>query len=236
MTTDTATETSKVLNLLEKFINARPRLDPADYGMARGQTPDRKQWFQNYRAMRGDQNTIRKDGTRARKLLEKARIYPENWPALEEAFRRAFSGRLSYKDGELEYCTGQYYPTEYRAAAAAVLECYVHEVRPKFTPPRGKIFTNAAEIKAASKAAGSHYFEPSTMRFFRSRVLPSVFHGPGGCFFVTSEQYTGSTHTEPRKYTVRKFNVETADVDTVGDFNTKSRTQAIREARELSGV
>ena len=227
-------ETSKALELLEKFINQRPRLDPADYGMARGQTPDRKQWWENYKAMRGDQNAIRKDGTRARTLLEQARMYPENWPALEESFRRAFSGRLSYKNGELDYCTGQYYPTEYRAAAAAVLEQYVHEVRPKFTPPAGKVFSTASEIKAASKAAGSHFFDRSTMRFFRSRILPTVYHGPGGCYFVTSEQYIGSQYTEPRKYTVRKFDVETADIDTVGPFNEMSRTEALRTARKLS--
>jgi hypothetical protein len=44
---------------------------------------------------------------------------------LQEAFR-AFSGRLSLVEGpggsvSCDYCTGQYFPTEYRAAACAVL-------------------------------------------------------------------------------------------------------------------
>ena len=44
-----------------------------------------------------------------------------------EAAQRAFSGRLSVKradDGRIriEYCTGQYWPTEYRKACAAVLD------------------------------------------------------------------------------------------------------------------
>lgn len=48
-----------------------------------------------------------------------------------EASKRAFSGRLTLvrsraHDGEsdhytIDYCTGQYWPTEYRAACAAVL-------------------------------------------------------------------------------------------------------------------
>lgn len=46
--------------------------------------------------------------------------------ALRAAFRDAYSGRLTLverPDGAvgLDYCTGQYWPTEYRAAACAVL-------------------------------------------------------------------------------------------------------------------
>jgi hypothetical protein len=40
---------------------------------------------------------------------------------LTAAFPRAFSGRLSWDGAKLDYCTGQYWPTEYRAAACAVL-------------------------------------------------------------------------------------------------------------------
>lgn len=59
---------------------------------------------------------------------------------LAAAFRGAFSGRLTLRTAadrriELDYCTGQYWPTEYRLAAAAVLrsviwdymrDCYAH--------------------------------------------------------------------------------------------------------------
>ncbi len=40
--------------------------------------------------------------------------------ALKEAFR-AFSGRLTWDGKRLDYCTGQYFPTEYCKAACAVL-------------------------------------------------------------------------------------------------------------------
>jgi hypothetical protein len=40
-----------------------------------------------------------------------------------QAAPRAFSGRLSVDEtGRVDYTTGQYFPTEYRAACAAVLE------------------------------------------------------------------------------------------------------------------
>lgn len=44
---------------------------------------------------------------------------------LIEASRRAYSGRLTLnktdKGYEIDYCTGQYWPTEYRRAACAML-------------------------------------------------------------------------------------------------------------------
>jgi hypothetical protein len=52
-----------------------------------------------------------------------ARVTGEN---LREAGGRTFSGRLTFtKGGEVEYCTGQYWPTEYRKAATAVLNLAV---------------------------------------------------------------------------------------------------------------
>lgn len=229
------TKVMETLDKLEKFINQRPILDPADYGLGRGQTPGRKQWFEDFRAFEKEKRDISKDGTRARKALAEARNLPANWEALQDAFKSAFSGRLSYTDGELDYCTGQYYPTEYRKAAATVLEHYNHAVRLKFAPPQGRIFEHASQIKGASQAAGSHFFDKGSMRFFRSRVLPTVFHGPGGCYFVTSEQFEGSNgHRAERKYTVRKFDVLTAEIDTVGKFNELTRAEALQQARALA--
>ena len=38
-----------------------------------------------------------------------------------EASQWAFSGRMTWTDAGWNYCTGQYWPTEYRAAVVAVL-------------------------------------------------------------------------------------------------------------------
>jgi hypothetical protein len=62
----------------------------------------------------------------ARTLLRSVELSSITAPELLEAFS-AFCGRLQItaadKPGEyrLDYCTGQYWPTEYRKAAAAVL-------------------------------------------------------------------------------------------------------------------
>jgi hypothetical protein len=74
-------------------------------------------------------------------------------------------------------------------------------------------------IKAANERAGNFFFSPDTMRYFRSRVLPTVTQGPGGVYFVTSEgisNFGGRGWTRARRFTVRVFNPKTADVNTVG--------------------
>jgi len=90
-----------------------------------------------------------------------------------------------------------------------------------------------ADIKAANKAAGKFFFERDTMRFFKSRACRAVYQGPGGVFFVTSEQ--GPTADDKRRYTVRQFNPDTGEVDTAGEFQAFAAEHAARaEARRLA--
>lgn len=107
-----------------------------------------------------------------------------------------------------------------------------------------------SEIERLAGQMGSHYFEPDTMRFFRSRVDWHVWPGADGWYFVTSEQHKGFDGTmRPRLYSVRRFHYETpandqmgefsgVDFDTVGEFQayptlTRARTAA-RKAAEAS--
>ena len=97
-----------ILGELAAFAASRPRLEYGNYG-------DRA----SYRAeVRG----ITKDLHHARALLTAARLSGVTEAQLVTAFR-AFSGRLSWDGKRLDYCTGQYYPTEYRKAVCAVLAC-----------------------------------------------------------------------------------------------------------------
>lgn len=50
------------------------------------------------------------------------------------------------------------------------------------------------------KASNPMWFSPGAMRFFNTQVDDRVYEGPGGIYFVTSEEY--DTHS-PRRYTVR---------------------------------
>ncbi len=83
------------------------------------------------------------------------------------------------------------------------------------------------DIELRNRQKGFHWFDPSSKRFFRSRYGQAVYHGPGGIYFVSSEQFVSSTgKTSERAFTVRSFNPETGDVRSVGEFNVLTRTRA----------
>jgi hypothetical protein len=86
------------------------------------------------------------------------------------------------------------------------------------------------EIKEAVRAAGSHWFDPGSMRFFGTRVLPEVYQGGGGVFFVTSEQ---PPHGE-RQYSVRQFDPDSAGIRTFGEFCAMSKRQAVTSAKRAA--
>jgi hypothetical protein len=67
-------------------------------------------------------------------------------------------------------------------------------------------------IKEANKEAGQHFFDRSTMRFFKSKIASR--RPLGGRFFITSEQQEWNS---PRKYTVREA-LENGSIKTVGSF------------------
>ena len=100
-------EREKILSALDGFMSQRPGLEFANYG--------------DVSAYRSESRAITQDLHHARRLLAavswRSSITADN---LKEAFR-AFSGRLSWDGSRLDYCTGQYFPTEYRKAVCAVL-------------------------------------------------------------------------------------------------------------------
>jgi len=91
-------------------------------------------------------------------------------------------------------------------------------------------FNTVEDIKRHHRG---HWFSLGAMRFFRSRVGQTVYQGPGGVFFVSSEQFNDDT---PRRYTVRRYDPEADTIGTIGEFNKLSRTSAIREAKRLAMI
>lgn len=92
-------------------------------------------------------------------------------------------------------------------------------------------------IRQTNADAGLHFFEPETLRFFRSRIVSQSPHqGPAGIFFVTSERFVPSSGpAEPRRYTVREFNPATGDITTYGKFQQfKSPATAAAAARRAA--
>ena len=107
---------SAVISAMIRFINQRPGLEFANYG--------------DVDAYRHDSSRITRDKHLAHKLINYV-MQRESITAADiiEASKRAYAGRLEINqtaDGfDVDYCTGQYFPTEYRRAAACVLACAV---------------------------------------------------------------------------------------------------------------
>lgn len=100
-------ERDRILAALESFARQRPGLDYANYGDP-----------VSYRA---ESRAITRDLHHVYTLLHRVQLAPSITSAnLKDAFR-AFSGRLTWDGQRLDYCTGSYYPTEYRRAVCAVL-------------------------------------------------------------------------------------------------------------------
>lgn len=126
----------QIIALLDSWIRQRPGLEFANYG--------------DLSAYRSELRSITKDLREARQLLRYVAGRDSiTADMLLEGFR-AYSGRLSITPGKapgtwrLDYCTGQYWPTEYRRAACAVLASVVwarlresipaHEGRETYAP------------------------------------------------------------------------------------------------------
>jgi hypothetical protein len=101
-----------IIASLYRWIKQRPGLEFGNYG--------------DLSAYRSEMRDITKDLHHAREML----AYVSRRPSITAddllaAARHSYSGRLTIREGlecaEVEYCAGQYWPTEYRRATCAVL-------------------------------------------------------------------------------------------------------------------
>lgn len=219
--------TDIIFDALERFIKSRSRLDWRNYGG-------------DVTAYRAEQRSIAKDRREALTALATARSLAPRYDVLVAAFPAAFSGRLEWDGEKLDYCTGQYYPTEYRKAARAVLERYIQQCRAIAAAeiPRQYVYNSMADVRRANEESGGCWFDKSTMRFFKSRIETGIvkcWYGEDGVAkrarFVTSEQGPDGR----RAYTIREA-TPTGGIDTVGEFQGYATLKAARAAilREVS--
>lgn len=122
----------QILEALRVWINQRPGLEFGNYG--------------EMSAYRSELRSIAKDRRDALELLSAVALRDSiTAEHLIEASKRAYSGRLTLEATDkggvrIAYCTGQYWPTEYRKAAAAVLAAALWEHRRENMPkPQGKV-------------------------------------------------------------------------------------------------
>lgn len=101
-----------ILDALYTFANKRPQLEYGNYG--------------DPVAYRAESRAITRDLHDARRLLRAVELRSSiTAQEILDASRRAFSGRLTITaeadSVQIDYCIGQYFPTEYRRAVAAIL-------------------------------------------------------------------------------------------------------------------
>ena len=80
-------------------------------------------------------------------------------------------------------------------------------------------------IEKANDYAGMHFFEPSTLRFFKSRIGGGTWYGR---IFTTSEKGPD----EVRRYTVRQQRSD-GSIDSLGGFQAYDTATAARNAAEI---
>lgn len=107
------TRKQTIIACLRKFIAQRPGLEFGNYG--------------DVSAYRSEMRSITKDRHHAETMLASV-AWRDSITAdsILEASKHAFSGRLTITEPTpgrfvLDYCTGQYWPTEYRRAVCSVL-------------------------------------------------------------------------------------------------------------------
>lgn len=205
----------------QKWINQRPGLDPRDYFSDWRDTVGRS-------AYNSDARMITKQRTRALAALMDFDLLSYDPAVMAEACRSAYSGRLTFNaNGELTYVAGQYWATEYRQAAAIVLESYNSAIRATSAQNDNHLYTYStiADVKSVNKSVGGHFFGAGTMRYFNSRVETELYRGR---YFITSEKHDN----DPRLYTIRQA-LPTGEVETVGDFQQYHSIEAARAAMHL---
>jgi hypothetical protein len=137
---------------LVKFVSQKPGLDFCNYG--------------DVKSYRSEMNEITKDRHDFNELLSLALRRIENFEEKLTFNLQKSSGRLTLNENnELDYCIGQYFPTEYRPAANHVIaQLIFNDYRDeKETNSPNPVYNTGQEIRKAisknvSKRVMRNYF------------------------------------------------------------------------------
>lgn len=147
-----------ICNALAAFIRQRPGLDPRNYISHGADDAGRRAYFSEQRAIARDKRDAEtlllavrhNDGISADYILEAARSAYSGRLTLtletRERMPAATSAGGNYADRpytetlcKIDYCTGQYFPTEYRRAVAAVCASALWSWQREHMPSRAKL-------------------------------------------------------------------------------------------------
>lgn len=157
-TTPTTTTGAPVdaLSLLINYARQRPGLDPRDYG----------QGHDGWRAYRREAAEITRDLSDFHQLLNLALRRYSHAELMHEirAHLTNTGDRLTLEGDRLQYITGQYWPTEYRAACCRVLVRLIWKSYQRETTGDGAhVYETGHDIRKAiraevSRRVASNYF------------------------------------------------------------------------------
>ena len=160
---------NQILETLHAFVKQRPGLEFGNYG--------------DVSAYRSEMRSITRDRHDAEVLMLSVRNSGITGEDLMQAFPRAYSGRLTctLKDGKLrlDYCTGQYFPTEYRRAVCAVLASALWEYKRDHCMPKGELMHNSETGETLERYNGMRagdYIRSSFKREFGARLANRWFN------------------------------------------------------------
>jgi hypothetical protein len=89
------------------------------------------------------------------------------------------------------------------------------------------VYSNMEDVKRANRQIGNHWFDPETVRFFRTRICSELI---AGAYFITSEQYSAGAL---RLYSIRRAQPD-GTIETIGDFQQyRSKAEARAAIRRL---
>jgi hypothetical protein len=91
------------------------------------------------------------------------------------------------------------------------------------------------DIERANDRHGKHFFDPGAIRFFNSRKPQYGYQAGNKAYFITSEQFIPfNGMPQARMYSIRVCNLDTGNIDTVGEFQQyATRSQANTAIKKL---
>ncbi len=90
-----------------------------------------------------------------------------------------------------------------------------------------KTYNSISEIKTTNKDKGFYFFEPNSMRFFKSKIYPELINGN---IFITSEKFDENSD---RLFTVRCC-LSTGAIEELSKFQAfKTKQAALKYAKGL---
>jgi uncharacterized protein YukE len=224
-------EANPAIAALADFAAQRSGIDARSYFSAYSDREGRK-------AFQEEQASISADLRRVREALNIAATEGVTDADVIAEAPQAFSGRLTWiacdvltdkglrpapHGGTWEYRTGQYFPTEYRKAAATLLEHAIRRVRQARPPETRERIAHINDLISLNERNGGCWFSRDTMRFHGTKIVSGIIRGE---FFLTLDK-RGFDESAGYGYNVRRFdskgNIWSAHIEGLTDpFDTKA--------------